>query len=290
MNTTAKIRDFDAAIASTLLHEVKPKDDKYSRGVVTLITGSERYPGAAVLGVDAAAHSGVGMVRYVGPRRSQDLVLVWRPEVVCAHGRADAWVIGSGISDLAEPDALSSEQETGFFAALSDTAPGVLDAGALGQWSQFSGRAILTPHQKELARLLAPLTSDWPLQSISEAPQEAALAAAQLTCCVVLLKGFETYVASPSNAEVLKVTSPTTRLATAGSGDVLAGLLGGLLASHSAREDGPGSALSNETLQLLAATASFIHVTAARRAMGPLVAGDLPAAIAATISEILSTP
>ena len=61
-------------------------------------TGSDRYPGAAVMGVDAAVHTGVGMVRYVGPSRATDSVLARRPEVVSGVGRVQAWLVGSGIS------------------------------------------------------------------------------------------------------------------------------------------------------------------------------------------------
>src|SRR6476620_7023894 len=71
-------------------------DDKYSRGVLGIRTGSEAYPGAAVLGVEAAWRTGLGMVRYLGPDRPTGLVLARRPETVTADGRVQAWVIGSG--------------------------------------------------------------------------------------------------------------------------------------------------------------------------------------------------
>ena len=69
-------------------------DDKYSRGVLGVITGSHDYPGAAVLGVEAAARTGVGMVRYTGPRAVGVMVLARRPEIVtspdaCRHGSSD---------------------------------------------------------------------------------------------------------------------------------------------------------------------------------------------------------
>ncbi|MDQ2670862.1 MAG: NAD(P)H-hydrate dehydratase, partial [Gemmatimonadota bacterium] len=71
-------------------------DDKYTRGVVGMRTGSDAYPGAAVLGVEAAWRTGIGMVRYVGPDRAALLVLQRRPETVLGEGRVQAWVIGSG--------------------------------------------------------------------------------------------------------------------------------------------------------------------------------------------------
>ena len=74
-----------------------PADDKYSRGVLGVVTGSTRYPGAAVLSVEAALHTGVGMLRYRGPERAAELVLARRPEAVTADGRVQAWLLGSGI-------------------------------------------------------------------------------------------------------------------------------------------------------------------------------------------------
>src|SRR6185312_9288269 len=73
-----------------------PGDDKYARGVVGFVTGSAPYPGAAVLGVEAAARTGVGMIRYLGPGRATRLVLQRRPEAVTVDGRVQAWVLGSG--------------------------------------------------------------------------------------------------------------------------------------------------------------------------------------------------
>src|SRR5688500_5470355 len=71
-------------------------DDKYSRGVLGVMTGSAQYPGAAVLGVEAALRTGVGMVRYVGPEPAKQLVLARRPEAVSGMGRVQAWLVGSG--------------------------------------------------------------------------------------------------------------------------------------------------------------------------------------------------
>src|SRR3954468_6457578 len=83
-----------------------PDDDKYSRGVLGVVTGSPRYPGAAALGVDAALPAGVGMVRYLGAGRPTRLVLQHRPEAVTADGRVQAWLLGSG-QDPGERDELT---------------------------------------------------------------------------------------------------------------------------------------------------------------------------------------
>ncbi|WP_316296213.1 NAD(P)H-hydrate dehydratase, partial [Clavibacter michiganensis] len=72
-------------------------DDKYTRGVLGVRTGSDRYPGAAVLGVEAAARTGVGMIRYLGPAGASASVLARRPEVVTADGRVQAWLVGSSM-------------------------------------------------------------------------------------------------------------------------------------------------------------------------------------------------
>src|SRR5699024_7348675 len=81
-------------------------DDKYARGVVAIVAGSRTYPGAGVLCAGAAVASGAGMVRYVGPRRAEDLVLAAHPEVVPGDGRAQAWVVGPGL----EPDDEDAER------------------------------------------------------------------------------------------------------------------------------------------------------------------------------------
>ena len=127
-----------------------PDDDKYSRGVLGVVTGSTRYPGAAVLSVEAALHTGVGMLRYLGPERPTDLVLARRPEAVTADGRVQGWLLGSGIE--------VGETERGILermdAAATSGLPCVLDAGALHLRERATGPVVLTPHAGELARLL----------------------------------------------------------------------------------------------------------------------------------------
>ena len=90
------------------LHAPSESDDKYRRGVVGIRTGSDQYPGAAVLGVEAAWRTGVGMVRYLGPERPASLVLQRRPETVTVGGRVQAWVIGSGADAATRPPGESS--------------------------------------------------------------------------------------------------------------------------------------------------------------------------------------
>ncbi|WP_309712795.1 NAD(P)H-hydrate dehydratase [Pseudolysinimonas sp.] len=245
-------------------------DDKYSRGVVGFVTGSARYPGAAVLGVEAALRIGVGMVRYLGPGRATRLVLQRRPETVTTDGRVQAWVVGSG-QDPRERDELTRLQlET----ALRQGVPVVLDAGALDLWPEATGSSVLTPHAGELARLL-----DVGKEEVMADREAAARQAAATTGATVLLKGAETLVASPGG-ELLRVRNATPWLATAGAGDALAGILGALVAPHADARD----------LAPIAAAAAWIHGEAAQRASngGPFTVLDLCAALPTVVRDLVT--
>ena len=199
-------------------------DNKYSRGVVGFITGSREYPGSALLGVSGAVRTGVGLVRYLGPNEPANLVLLGRPETVVQPGPADAWVVGSGMP--AEAFTATVLQNIYDFGLV------VVDAGALTQvdYAKLTGRAILTPHTGELARLLRQLGQPAPAVATLSTLQAAALAA-QLTGQLVVLKGHQTIIAEPLGEP--RVLPPASSwLATAGTGDVLAGILGALLAVH----------------------------------------------------------
>ena len=245
-------------------------DDKYSRGVLGLITGSEQYPGAAVLGVEAALHTGVGMVRYLGPARATELVLQRRPEAVTANGRVEAWVLGSGMDPIGRDLASMTE-------ALQQAVPVVLDGGALDLHDRANGPVVITPHLGELARLVGVERT-----AIDADPATWARRTADDLGVTVLLKGHTTHVAGPD--VFLSVRAAPTWLATAGAGDALAGILGALVATHSNQiRDDPA------LVARLAATASLIHGLAASRASagGPLTILALVAALPATIAELL---
>jgi NAD(P)H-hydrate repair Nnr-like enzyme with NAD(P)H-hydrate dehydratase domain len=115
-----------SADVAALVRVPTSSDDKYSRGVVGFVTGSTRYPGAAELGVEAALRTGVGMVRYLGPARSTELVLQRRPEAVTTEGRVQAWVVGSGIESVSD---LEAEPKGWLQAAHASGHPLVIDAG-----------------------------------------------------------------------------------------------------------------------------------------------------------------
>jgi hydroxyethylthiazole kinase-like uncharacterized protein yjeF len=253
---------------SYLLHEPQTGDDKYSRGVVGFVTGSERFPGAAVLGVTAAMRTGVGMVRHVAPASVTNLLLEVRPEVVAGFGRAQAWVLGSGVP---VDDEL---QIANILEAAAQKYPLVIDAGALElvDYSTLDPQTcILTPHAGELARLLDHFGKHLDLD------YEAVVAAAAITNQVVMLKGNTTLIADPLG-EVRAVGPNSTALATAGTGDVLAGILGALLAANAASEP---------NLLDVAQLAVNIHSEAATRAAeaGPVVALDVAEQVRAVVRD-----
>src|SRR3954452_25039625 len=120
----ATYTEWTPADAAGCIQRPSDSDDKYSRGVLGVITGSDQYPGAAVLGVEAALRTGLGMVRYVGHERATEFGLARRPEVVAGAGQVQAWLIGSG-TDYKDYKSADAEK------ALKEDVPVVLDAGAL---------------------------------------------------------------------------------------------------------------------------------------------------------------
>ena len=251
------------------------EDDKYSRGVLGVITGSIQYPGAAVLGVEAALRTGLGMVRYIGPERASDLVLARRPEAVLGNGRVQAWLIGSGMDATAG----GGDSAEAMRDAVAQSVPVILDGGAFDLVTSVTGPTIITPHFRELARVVGGDAAD-----IAKDPGGAAAKAAESLGVTVLLKGHTTYIAAPDGTHLSTNVAPTW-LATAGAGDALGGILGALVATHAEQ-----LASDEGMLARLAATASVIHGLAAERASagGPLTVLDLAAAIPAVIAELLA--
>ena len=251
--TIADAGEWAESDASGALRHPTVDDDKYSRGVLGFVTGSRAYPGAAVLGVEAALHTGLGMVRYIGPDAVADLVLARRPETVTHNGRVQAWVLGSGMErHHADPE---SEERLG--RALSSGVPCILDAGALHLFGSSSGPVLLTPHAGELASLVGVDRA-----SITEHPLRWCRTAADRFGVTVLLKGSSSYVASPQGI-ALKTQPATAWLATAGTGDALAGIAGAIVAGNADRIAADPSCLAES-----AATAVMVHSAAALRASG----------------------
>ena len=282
-----KVSSHDAALARYLL---KPEADshKYSRGVVRIIAGSQRFPGAGLLCVAGASHSGVGMIRLNAPERVENLVLAAHPQIVpdgpALTGACDALVLGPGLdAQKADWDAL---------AQLLENTPAVIDASALEPVCalvkegklRLRAHHILTPHDGELARCLNLFAgtdtdktagenaekladkADKPLGKFASETSptlqrriQGAQQLAALTGACVLAKGNRTVVVD-AKAQVYLLPAATPWLATAGSGDVLAGLMGGLLALNVRAGAGSGGGVEAQgrgaALALGSATAS----------------------------------
>lgn len=286
--------EWTAEQAAGVLRMPTASDDKYSRGVLGVRTGSDRYPGAAVLGVEAAHRTGLGMVRYLGDERPTALVLARRPETVTADGRVQAWLIGSG-TDASERSAADT---AALRELLAGSMPVVVDAGALDLVPGAVAPVVVTPHDRELARLRE--AAGLPEISLTgpRADREgAAVDTAAALGVTVLLKGSRTVVATPAG-RVRTVVSPTAWLAAAGTGDVLGGILGALVAGAAgaaeadAGADG-SAALDADTLGALAATAAYVHghaaaAASAARSGGPITALDVAESVASVIGTLLA--
>lgn len=264
---------------STLLPRPARRAHKYSRGVLGVVAGSTQYPGAAVLACRGALAAGVGMVRYLGPPDVADLVRQSCPEVVCSTGsvadnRVQAWLVGSGMG----PD--DHDQLTRARDAVESGLPTVADAGALPALpDRLAPHVVLTPHAGELASLLQRLGGTEDREAVEAATLSAARDAAARTGATVLLKGAVTLVAAPSG-HVYSQSDGTPWLATAGSGDVLAGIIGALLAQ--AGDDVERfrflQADGDARWAAIAALGAALHGKAGRsasdaRAAGPITAG-----------------
>ncbi|MDX6326803.1 MAG: ADP-dependent NAD(P)H-hydrate dehydratase / NAD(P)H-hydrate epimerase [Nocardioidaceae bacterium] len=247
---------------------------KYTRGVVGVRSGSDRYRGAGVLSVSGANCGLVGMVRYVpaeadpdestgqGAMGVADLVQAAHPEVVVGEGRVQAWVVGSGGGDSAR-DQLR--------AALADGVPVVVDADALAALDgPVPVAAVLTPHAGELARMLGVER-----EAVESDQLRYATEAASRFQAVVLLKNRHTLAAAPDGRVRVTTVGPPW-LATAGAGDVLAGLVGALLAAGLEPFDA-------------ASVGSWVHGAAAgvARSGGPITAGEVARAIPELCARLL---
>jgi ADP-dependent NAD(P)H-hydrate dehydratase / NAD(P)H-hydrate epimerase len=221
-----------------LLPRPGAESDKYRRGVLGLLAGSDRFTGAVLLATGGAVHGGAGMVRVVTTDLAAGLVRqVWPETVITVHpdegdwdllgsvGRVQAWVAGPGMGT-------GQDAAARLAAVLGTDLPALVDADGLTILSQVKGLlprtapTLITPHAGELARLLG---TDGP--SVEARRLEHARRAAGELGVTVLLKGSTTIIAPPDGGEpVLVNPTGTPWLATAGSGDVLSGLAGALLA------------------------------------------------------------
>jgi len=248
--------------------------DKYRRGVVGVATGSAAYPGAAVLGVSGASAGPAGLVRYAGAaaaavRAAHPPAVV--TERVADAGRVQAWICGSGLGT-------DERARTELRAVLASPVPVCLDADALTMLADVStdgisallrargAELVVTPHDGEFARLAgAPAGGD---------RVEAALGLAAKLRATVLLKGDRTVVARPDGSAWVNTTG-TPALATGGSGDVLGGLIGSLLAAGL-----PG--------WQAAVAGAYVHGLAGHEAArhGPVTASEVAAALRPVLATL----
>ncbi|MFF1306458.1 NAD(P)H-hydrate dehydratase [Streptomyces sp. NPDC058307] len=221
----AEVEALQHADVRRLLPVPAGESDKYRRGVVGIAAGSARYPGAAVLAVYGALRGGAGAVRYVGP--AGDAVLARFPETLVSDrgpkqaGRVQAWVVGPGAGDDASAVA----------EVLASDVPVLVDADGLRLAGRDAVRArtaptLMTPHAGEAAALLGVAREEVEGARLASARELAGRYGA-----TVLLKGSTTLVADAVGGAVRVNPTGTAWLATAGSGDVLSGLAGSLLAS-----------------------------------------------------------
>jgi hydroxyethylthiazole kinase-like uncharacterized protein yjeF len=219
-----RLRVLDPADVARLVPRPGPRDDKYTRGVVGVAAGSSTYPGAGVLSTGAAVHGGAGMVRYAGGA-AEHVRSRW-PEAIVTEGKpseagqVQAWVVGPGIgTDDAAAGLLRD--------VLGQDVPVLVDADGLTLLAREpelvrsrTAPTVLTPHDREFERVAGPVGAD---------RVGAARRAAAEMGVTMLLKGNATVVAGPDGFAYVNPTG-TPWLATAGSGDVLSGLAGALLA------------------------------------------------------------
>jgi ADP-dependent NAD(P)H-hydrate dehydratase / NAD(P)H-hydrate epimerase len=244
-----------------------PTDDKYTQGVKGVAAGSATYPGAAVLASGSAVRATSGMVRYAG--WAADEVRSRWPEVVATGsvedaGRVQAWSVGPGLgTGQAARDALAAVLDDGVATCVD--ADGITLLATYPQlWDhrQPEQVVVLTPHEREFARIAEPLGIQLGTDRVA-----ATRALARRLDAVVLLKGHTTVIAGPDGRTLVN-PAVTSWLATAGSGDVLTGLVGSALAAG-------GDPL------LAVGCASWLHERA-----GELAADGAPTSASAVLAAI----
>ena len=279
---TRTVKKWSARDAAKCIITPSDLDHKYSRGVLGLITGSAQFPGAAVLTTSAASATGVGMVRFHSSSGLAHLVLHSTPSAVVQPGKVAAWLVGSGISSKKYSDFTTWLRHRWFKLIQLQSVPTVLDAGAISLAGSLEQPTVITPHSGELATLLTARGVRVSAEGVEGDPKKWVQIAADTLGVTVLLKGATTYVANDELLIQLPVATPW--LATAGSGDVLSGIMGALVATNAIE-------ILNDYnhLAYVAASAAFIHNQAAERASngGPINAEAIISTIPDTIAKLL---
>jgi len=268
--TAFQLSDADAAAR---LEPPTPGDDKYSQGVVGVVAGSSTYPGAAVLCTGAALRTRPGLVRYAGTAAA-GVRAAW-PEAIVTEGRpsdagrVQAWVVGPGGGTDDDARGVLAE-------VLATDLPVIVDADGLTLLAKDpslvrdrTAPTVLTPHDREFARFGTEVGAD---------RVGAARRLAGELGCVVLLKGDATVVADAGGTAYVNGTG-TPWLATAGTGDVLSGITGSLLATGLPAVEA-------------AAVAAHLHGRTGQLAAerGPLLAGDLVRRLPDAVGRVRGVP
>ena len=282
-----------AEAANTQLHENSPalwrfprpklEGHKYSRGHCVVVSGPAHATGAARLAARAALRVGAGLVSMASPPEAVAVNAAHLTAIMIkpfqgaaglggllADKRLNAVALGPGLG-------LGHETRELVAAVLKSGAATVLDADAITSFTDkpqtlfalLDDKCVLTPHEGEFERLFPGLLD----QSASKL--EAARAAAARALCVVLLKGADTVIAAPSGKAVISANAPPS-LATAGAGDVLTGLIAGLLAQGMSAFDA-------------ACAGAWLHGEAARLFGPGLIAEDLPEKLPAVLAGLAGT-
>ena len=279
---TRTLKKWTAKDASKCIITPSDLDHKYSRGVLGLITGSAQFPGAAVLTTASASATGLGMARFHSSSGLAHLVLHSTPSAVVQPGKVSAWLVGSGIHEKKYSDFTTWLRHRWFKLVRLQSVPTVLDAGALYLTGSLEQPTLITPHSGELAKLLTARGVQVTAEAIEGDPKKWVQNAADTLGVTVLLKGSVTYVANDSVLIQLPVATPW--LATAGTGDVLAGIIGALVATNTVE-------ILNDYnhLAAVAATGAFIHARAAETASngGPVNAEAIIDFIPRVIASII---
>lgn len=250
MSPLAAVKAVDAALLRGWPLPVPAGGDKNARGSVFVVAGAPQMPGAAILCATATLRAGAGKLQigtcasvtaHVSTAVPESLVVALDEtpsgaialssahDIVERANRVDALVIGPGLVDEAASAALIAS------VARELDVPAVIDAAALACFAdradaiaRLGGRAVLTPHAGEMASMLGCERA-----AVEADPASHALDAARRFGAVVALKGETTYIAAPDGA-LYRNEHGNAGLATSGSGDVLAGVIGGLLARGTA--------------------------------------------------------
>lgn len=266
------------------------RSDKYSGGVVALAAGSDTYPGAGILCATAAVRATPSMVRFIGDNSITSLLpeLVCHPNVASA-GQAQAWVVGPGRGT----DATAAAE---LRKVLVQDLPTVLDADALTLLARNTSLrqivtehplTILTPHEGEFSRLYQATFGSAP--DAATGWSHALHELAEELNSIILLKGRLTRITAPGQP-LYSFNSGHSFAATPGSGDVLSGVLGAVMAQLFA-ESSTETAAQTIT-EVLHAGAIHAHAAAIAaetpEGFAPCPASQIAAAIPQAIARLLN--